>query len=48
MMNYTEFITTVKTEMEKKLGPSYDVSLNHVIKVNTEQDALQFSKEQIK
>ena len=44
MMNYTEFITTVKTEMEKKLGPSYDVSLNHVIKVNTEQDALTIFK----
>ena len=43
-MNYTEFITTVKTEMEKKLGPSYDVSLNHVIKVNTEQDALTIFK----
>lgn len=40
MMNYEEFTNEVKSTVERKLGASYEVSLNKVTKINTIQTAL--------
>lgn len=44
MMNYNEFMNTMRKELARKLGSSYEITLNRVEKINVTKTALTVSE----